>query len=42
MLMLVFSLSITTTLSKKEKGFMDMDNSVRIAGEKGGYKGTKW
>ena len=25
--------------SKKEKGLMDMDNRVGIAG---GYKGTKW
>ena len=28
-------------LSKKEKGLMDMDNSVVIAGGRG-YKGTKW
>ena len=28
-------------LNKKEKGFMDMDNSVVIAGGKR-YKGTKW
>ena len=28
-------------LNKKEKGFMDMDNSVVIAGGRG-YKGTKW
>ena len=28
-------------LSKKEKGLMDMDNSVVIAGG-GVYKGTKW
>ena len=28
-------------LSKKEKEFMDMDNSVVIAGGRG-YKGTKW
>ena len=28
-------------LSKKEKGLMDMDNSVVIAGG-GRYKGTKW
>ena len=28
-------------LSKKEKGLMDMGNSVVIAGKKG-YKGTKW
>ena len=28
-------------LSKKEKGLMDMDNSVVIAGGKW-YKGTKW
>ena len=28
-------------LSKKEKGLMDVDNSVVIAGG-GGYKGTKW
>ena len=28
-------------LGKKEKGRMDMDNSVVIAGARG-YKGTKW
>ena len=28
-------------LSEKEKGLMDMDNSVVIAGGRG-YKGTKW
>ena len=28
-------------LRKKEKGLMDMDNSVVIMRE-GGYKGTKW
>ena len=28
-------------LSKKEKGLMDMDKSVVIAGGRG-YKGTKW
>ena len=28
-------------LRKKEKGLMDMDNRVVIAGERG-YKGTKW
>ena len=28
-------------LSKKEKGLMDMDNSVMTAGG-GRYKGTKW
>ena len=28
-------------LSKKEKGLMDMDNSVVTAGGEG-YKGTKW
>ena len=28
-------------LSKNEKGFMGMDNSVVIAGGRG-YKGTKW
>ena len=28
-------------LAKKEKGLMDMDNSVVIAGE-AGYKRTKW
>ena len=28
-------------LRRKEKGLMDMDNSVVIAGE-GGYKETKW
>ena len=27
-------------LSKKEKGLMDMDNSVMIS--RGNYKGTKW
>ena len=27
-------------LSKKEKGLMDMDSSIVIAGERG-YKGTK-
>ena len=27
--------------AKKEKGLMDMDNSVVIAGGRG-YKGTKW
>ena len=27
--------------SKKEKGLMDIDNSVVIAGG-GGYKGAKW
>ena len=27
--------------SKKEKGLMDMDNRVVIAGGRG-YKGTKW
>ena len=28
-------------MSEKEKGLMDMDNSVVIAGGRG-YKGTKW
>ena len=28
-------------LSKKEKGLIDVDNSVTITGG-GGYKGTKW
>ena len=27
-------------MSRKDKGLMDMDNSVTIAG--GGYKETKW
>ena len=29
-------------LSKKEKGLMDMDNSVVIAGGSGGIRGDKW
>ena len=29
-------------MSKKEKGLMDMDNSVVIAGGRRGYKGTTW
>ena len=29
-------------LSKKEKGLVDTDDSVLIAGGGGGYKGTKW
>ena len=28
-------------LSKKEKGLINMDSSVVIAGVRGGYKGTK-
>ena len=29
-------------LNKKEKGLMDMDNSVVISGGRREYKGTKW
>lgn len=29
-------------LSQKDKGFIDMDNSVVIVVWGGGYKGTKW